>query len=208
MTRTRTITLTLGSLAAGAILATGVTGLAVAADGDQGSSSASPSTASGQHESHWSRDADRKGGPRGERGGLMGEALHGEMVVKADDGTITTVRQVHGVVTKVSASSITVEAEDGYSATFTVTADTMIRAGLPDMTQGRPDAGTEPTSDPISDVAVGDAAHVNGTVSGSTATATRIHAMSAEESATMEQQRQQHQQERADATGSSTTQSS
>ena len=38
--------------------------------------------------------------------GPMGEALHGELVVKAQDGTITTVRQVEGTVTAVSAGGL------------------------------------------------------------------------------------------------------
>ena len=174
MSRTRTITLTVGSLAAGAILATGITGLAMAAD----------STPGGPH-------AGRQHLP-GMRGGPGGQALHGELVVKAADGTISTVRTINGTVTAVSSSSITVKADDGYSSTFSVAATTEVRVGAPDFTQGRPDPSAVST-DAITDVTVGDVAHVDGTVTGSTATATEVHAMTAAEAAAMEQQRLQPQ---------------
>jgi hypothetical protein len=177
MSRTRTITLTIGSLAAGAVLATGITGMAMAADGTP-SGTPGGSHASRQHM------PDMRGGPGG-------QALHGELVVKAADGTISTVRTIHGTVTAVSSSSITVKADDGYSSTFDVTATTEVRVGAPDFTQGRPDPSAVST-DAITDVSVGDVAHVDGTVAGSTATATKVHAMTAAEAAAMDQQRQQH----------------
>jgi hypothetical protein len=136
----------------------------------------------------------------GMRGGPGGEALHGEAVVKSADGTISTVRQIQGSVTAVSADSITVEAEDGYSATFAVTSDTEVRTGLPQRDGSGPDASTET----IAGVSVGDVAHVGGTVDGSSATADRIHAMTAAEAATMEAQRQQHMEDREAARDSRT----
>lgn len=208
MSRTRTITLTLGSVAAGAILATGVTGLALADDqstpapsasAGAPSGSAADSTAPGTHSMDGMRGGPGRDGMRdGQRGpgggmhgmrgaGPMGEALHGELVVKADDGTISTVRQVRGTVTAVSGTSITVEAEDGYTATFAITADTDVRVGLPQR-------GTDPESatDTIADVSVGDVAHVHGTVTGSTATATHLMAMTAEQAAELEALRAEH----------------
>ncbi|MCX6432779.1 MAG: hypothetical protein NTX29_08315 [Actinobacteria bacterium] len=188
MSRTRTITLTVGSLAAGAVLATGITGLAMAADstpsptGTSSAAAAVPGTPGGPH-------AGRQHLP-GMRGGPGGQALHGELVVKAADGTISTVRTINGTVTAVSSSSITVKADDGYSSTFSVTATTEVRVGAPDVTQGRPDPSAVST-DAITDVTVGDVAHVDGTVTGSTATATEVHAMTPVEAAAMEQQRQQ-----------------
>ena len=193
MSRTRTITLTVGSLAAGAILATGITGLAMAADSTPGPTSptgtspaaaAVPGTPGDPH-------AGRQHLP-GMRGGPGGQALHGELVVKAADGTISTVRTINGTVTAVSSSSITVKADDGYSSTFSVAATTEVRVGAPDFTQGRADPSAVST-DAITDVTVGDVAHVDGTVTGSTATATEVHAMTAAEAAAMEQQRLQPQ---------------
>jgi hypothetical protein len=210
MSRTRTITLTLGSLAAGAILATGVTGLALA--DDQSTPAPTASSSAGTTSDSTAPDArrddgrgmggrgsdDRHGGPgrgmHGMRGGLMGEALHSEAVVKAEDGTITTVRQIRGTVTAVSGTSITVKAEDGYSSTFAVTADTEVRVGLPER-------GTDPSTDTMADVAVGDVAHVHGTVSGDTATATRLMAMTAEQAAELEAKRAEHRAQHEALTG-------
>lgn len=202
MSRTRTIALTVGSLAAGAMLATGVTGLALADDSTgTPSSRASTPAAPGQngpdgqgmrgdrggdHGMRGGRGGDM-GGDHGMRGGPRGEALHGELVVKAADGTISTVRQIQGTVTEVNASSITVKAEDGYTATFAVTADTEVHVGLPDRSA---DPATD--TDAITDVKVGDVARVHGTVSGTTATAEHVMALTADEAAQLEQMRQQH----------------
>ena len=202
MSRTRTITLTLGSVAAGAILATGVTGLALADDqstpAPSASSSAGTTTDSTAPNGRGmdGRGMDgRHGGPRGGMHGMrgpgpLGEALHGELVVKADDGTISTVRQIRGTVTAVDGTSITVEAEDGYTSTFAITTDTEVRVGLPQRGMD-PQASTST----IADVSVGDVAHVHGTVSGSTATATHLMAMTAEQAAELEALRAQHQAE-------------
>ncbi len=208
MSRTRTVSLTVGSIALGAVLATGLTGLAQADD----SVTSTPSAASGQVQGlgDGARMGGRHDGPGGMHGrpgmgGPGGEALHGEFVVKAADGTITTMREVHGTVTAVSSSSITVKAEDGYSATFAIDEDTDVRTGLPDRNSA-PDAES---TDTIADVTVGDVARVHGSVSGSTATAEHVMAMSADEAAQMEALRQQHQaQHEADAasTASGTTQ--
>lgn len=202
MSRTRTITLTLGSVAAGAILATGVTGLALADDQTAPAPSASSSAGAANDSAPRSapgmggRGMDARhdgpgGGMHGMRGpGPLGEALHGELVVKAEDGTISTVRQVRGTVTAVSSTSITVEAEDGYTATFAITADTEVRVGLPQR-----GADPQESTSTIADVAVGDVAHVHGTVSGSTATASHVMAMSAEQAAELEALRAQHEAE-------------
>lgn len=233
MSRAKTITITVGSLAVGAVLATGITGIASAANG---SPSPSPSTTSqaapqqgkapggslrsapdgmGRHGGH----GGGFGGPRGGMlGGPAGQALHGEFVVKASDGTITTVRMIRGSVTAVDASSITVKADDGYSSTFAVNSTTEIHVGLPAFhgpnDQGAAGTGTQPpapAASTIADVKVGDVADVEGTVSGSAATATEIHSMTAAQAAQLEQQRQAHQQQelqQQSSTSSSSTTSS
>jgi hypothetical protein len=213
MSRTRTITLTLGSVAAGAILATGVTGLALADDQSNPAPTASssagttsdstaPEARRGDGRGMGGRGTDGRhdGSGRGMHGmrgpGALGEALHSEAVVKAEDGTITTVRQIRGTVTAVSGTSITVKAEDGYSSTFAVTADTEVRIGLPQR-------GMDPSTstDTMADVAVGDVAHVHGTVAGDTATATRLMAMSAEQAAELEAKRAEHRAQHEALTG-------
>ncbi len=203
MSRTRTITLTIGSLAAGAVLATGVTGLAMAADSTPSPSGSSSATTPGTSDApdagtaqgtpdegmRGGRDGGRHGGMLGGRhGGPGGDALHSESVVKAADGTISTIRMIHGTVTAVSSSSITVKAEDGFTATYSIGADTEVHTGLPTRsTDGtRPDA---PAAGSISDVKVGDVARVEGTVKGSTAAAAEVHALTAAEAAQLEKDR-------------------
>jgi hypothetical protein len=186
MSRMRTITITLGSLAAGATLATGITGLALAADTtpDPTSSTAAPSAASvdglagGSSGMHHGPD----GGMRGMHGGPFGEALHGEFVVKGTDGTISTVQTIRGTVTAVGADSITVKADDGYVGTFAINSDTEVHTGL----RTRPADGTQPTAPEagsIADVHVGDVADVRGTGSASAATADEVHVVSAAQAA-------------------------
>ncbi|MEV5961060.1 hypothetical protein AB0L70_04815 [Kribbella sp. NPDC051952] len=86
------------------------------------SPSASPSTPNQPRP-----DGPGKGpGLRGEFG--LGGALHGEFVVKKDDGTYQTVASQRGSVIAVSKDSITVKSEDGYSRTYAVTAETLVNS--------------------------------------------------------------------------------
>ena len=97
-------------------------------------------------------------------------------------------QMIRGTVTAVSGDSISVKAEDGFAATFAVTAETEVHTGLPT----RPAEGTQPTpptAGAIGDVAVGDVAMVSGTGEGSAVTADHIHAMTAAEAAQFEQDR-------------------
>jgi len=215
MSRTKTITITLGSLTAGAMLATGITGLAMAADTTPDSGTTSTNApADGSYGGpgggmpdggrHGGPDGGRHGGPDGGmpgmRGGPLGDAVHGETVVKAADGTFTTIRMVRGTVTAVGADSISVRAEDGFAATFAVNADTEVHTGLPT----RPTEGsvpTAPTAGAITDVSVGDVAMVRGTGEASAATADDIHAMTAAEAAQFEQERAAHEAQRQSGTG-------
>jgi hypothetical protein len=86
-----------------------------------------------------------------------------------------------------------------------VNADTEVHTGLPSRDRDAADATTQA----ITDVSVGDVARVHGTVSGGTATAEDVHAMTAEQAAALAAERAQHLAEhQADASGSSATQSS
>lgn len=69
------------------------------------------------------------GGGFGRHGefGMMG-ALHGEYVVEKDGGGYQTIASQRGEVTAVSKDSITVKSADGYSKTYTVSADTLVNA--------------------------------------------------------------------------------
>jgi hypothetical protein len=105
----------------------------------------------------------RGGFPRG-RGdgvglghGIGGGALHGEFTVKDKDDKIVTRVVQHGSVTAVSATSISLKSEDGFTGTYAVNADTKVRLGG--------DNGA------ISGVKTGNDAWVIATRSGSTSTA-------------------------------------
>lgn len=87
------------------------------------------------------------GGPGGGRHGGkhgMGMGIRGEFVTAAPDGGWQTVATQKGEVTAVSATSLTVKSEDGYSRTYAVNDDTLVNAG----------------NDGIADVKVGDDVHV------------------------------------------------
>lgn len=107
-------------------------------------------------------------GHEGERGHM----LHSEGVIERQDGTYVTVRMQEGEVTAVSATSITVQSADGYASTYVINGDTELER---DRADGAP--------------RIGDTVHVRATVSGSTAMADDIHAMSPELAKAMQQQR-------------------
>jgi hypothetical protein len=101
-----------------------------------------------------------KGGGPGHRGQFgLGGALHGEFVVKKDDGTYQTVATQRGEVTAVSKESITVKSEDGYSRTYTLTEDTLVNAAR----------------DGIDDVKTGNTVSVAAVVADGKATATSVN---------------------------------
>jgi hypothetical protein len=85
--------------------------------------------------------------------GLLRHAVHGEITTSGKNGFVTH-SGVIGAVTSVSATSITVRAADGFTETFSITGDTIVRkrtAGLP---FGQPAT--------ISDVSKGDRVGVVG----------------------------------------------
>jgi hypothetical protein len=188
MTRKKIVLLTVSSVAAGAVIALGATGIALAATGglhgpqqrggvhsDEhgGAPSGMPGAergGPGQDDADGPGGNGRRGGmgDRGGMGGLRGALegmrgalpLHSETVVKQQDGTILTIVGVSGKVSAVSPTSITIAAEDGFSATYAVDTDTEI--------------GKDHQQASIVDVVVGDSAMAIATeVDGST-TAERI----------------------------------
>ena len=70
-----------------------------------------------------------RGGP-GMGGGIAGPmgALHGEFVVPKQGGGYQTLVVQRGAVSSVSTSTITVKSDDGFSATYAVSADTLVNA--------------------------------------------------------------------------------
>ena len=90
-------------------------------------------------------------------GGMFG-AIHGQMVLAKPGGGYQTVDIQRGKVTAVSASSVTVRSGDGFTASYTVAASTIVDA----------------QRDGIGSVKVGNQVSVFASVSGSKATATSI----------------------------------
>lgn len=169
MTKPR-IAAIVAAAALGAAAFTGAT-MALAADG-QPTPSPSAVDSAQRTERHGPGDrgpgqhgpGDRGPGQHGpSAGGPGGPLLHSEGVVEDADGNFITIRMQQGAVTAVSTTSITVKSADDYSATYAITEDTVVErdgeGGVPKM---------------------GDVVHVRATVTGGSATAEVIHALSPE----------------------------
>lgn len=90
---------------------------------------------------------------------LGGKGIHGEFVVKDPDGEgYRTMAFQRGEATAVSATSITVRSEDGFSRTYAVGDDTLVNAG---------DEG-------VADISTGDRVHVMAVLEGEIANAIRV----------------------------------
>jgi hypothetical protein len=74
------------------------------------------------------RMGDRMGPRHRFGGGMVDRLLHGEVVLKGKDGKPVTVAVQTGEVTGVTADSVTVKSEDGYSRTWTLNGDTVYRS--------------------------------------------------------------------------------
>ena len=103
-----------------------------------------------------------KGGPGG-RGhgpgrGPGGMGIHGEFVTAAPNGGWQTIATQKGEVTAVSATSLTVKSEDGYSRTYSVDDTTLVNAG----------------NEGIADVKTGDDVHVMAIVTDGKAAAVDV----------------------------------
>lgn len=138
--------------AAGTVAAVAATtvagGVAWASTGD---STPSPSTSSSQQQ-----DQQQGRGP-GPRGGLLGDALHGEFVTSKDGGGYQTIATQKGEITALTDTSITLKSADGYTRTYTINSDTKINR------DGK-----------LTDLEAGETVRLRAVVSGETATATQI----------------------------------
>ena len=133
----------IGGVTAAAIVGAGGTALAVSGSDSPSSPSGSGST-SGQHD---------KQGKKGGKHKLLRRLEHGQFVTRGKDGKTVTHDLIRGTATSVSATSITVQAADKKSETFSVTKDTKVRV----RDNGKGAAST------ISKVAKGDPVVVAGT---------------------------------------------
>ena len=104
-----------------------------------------------------------------------GQPIHGEHVVKQQDGSYRTVVTQAGTIDAVSASEVTVKSEDGFSQRYAINAETRIAkvsAGTsePGNGKGRPSLASATAAD----LKAGDAVRISGTKDGGSVTATRI----------------------------------
>jgi hypothetical protein len=129
----------LAGLATVAVLAAAATGVALASTSSTPSpsgSATSPSPGTQKQEGVVPGQDGRRGPGGGMRGGpgfgggLAGPmgALHGEFVVPKQGGGYQTLVVQRGAVSSVSTSTITVKSDDGFSATYSVSADTLVNA--------------------------------------------------------------------------------
>lgn len=131
-------------------------------------------------------------GPRGHGGGMGmglrggvgggGPLLHGEGVIKDQDGAYVTVRMQTGTVVSASASSVVIKSDDGVTWTWPVTSATTVERD-----------GSTVTADKL---VAGDKVRAAGTVKDGVVTTKRIHALSAAKAAELEQRREERQQKR------------
>ncbi|HET7901716.1 MAG TPA: hypothetical protein VFL59_11060, partial [Candidatus Nanopelagicales bacterium] len=163
------------AVAAIAIGALGIAGTAYAANASNSPSPSAPSGSYGNESpgngmpgpgmmpgSGTAPSGAPQGGMRGDgdrgHGGMgfgMGMGIHGSFVTPKPGGGYQTVDMQRGKVTAVSKDSITVKSEDGFSATYDVTADTIVNA----------------QRDGIASVKVGDEVGVMGIENAGTSTA-------------------------------------
>ncbi len=124
--------LSAGALAVG--LAVGGAGVAAAVSGSgvQAAGATTPPsslTAGGLNAATSPTPSGEPGAHKGRGFGRFGGALHGELTVPQNDGTGTRVIQVQrGTVTAVSSTSVSVKSSDGFTATYTISSTTRVRA--------------------------------------------------------------------------------
>ncbi|GGS31741.1 hypothetical protein [Actinokineospora fastidiosa] len=81
------------------------------------------STAAGEHDG-------RGGGPMIRMAGPMGDvaALHGETVMKNDDGEYYTQLTQTGEILEITDDAVTARSEDGFTRTYVITGDTIVQS--------------------------------------------------------------------------------
>ena len=142
------------AIASAAAIAGGVIAFSIASYATSGDTSASPPSSNDVYAAALSTAAPAT--PTGHR-----QLLHGERVVKDNDGTIITVDIQRGTVTAVSASSMTVRSSDGTTWTWTLNGNTKVR-------------GADLKKEAVSSIKVGNTVAVGGQRTGDTRTARAI----------------------------------
>lgn len=116
----------LGVLLAG-VLVVGLATVAVAQEAPEGDAKAAPKRAPGEVL---------------KRARLLGfRILHGDSVAMKQDGSTVDVRHQKGTIEAVSATSITLKSRDGYTQTYAVNGETIVREKREESTIGELKAG-------------------------------------------------------------------
>ncbi len=121
--RARRAATTAAWVAAGAVGATAVTGLAFASDRTSAQAPRPAAVSAGTLDGPLGGAA--AAGP-GRRAGVLRNLLHGQLTMRTAGGT-TVVDVQRGTLAAASAGSITVSSTDGFSATYAVTSGTTVR---------------------------------------------------------------------------------
>jgi hypothetical protein len=105
--------------------------------------------------------------------------VHSESVVKKADGTFETELSQQGTVEAVSATSITVKSEDGFTQNYAVNAETRIIKFPAPKADGAPATGDDgkrlrPSEVTIEEIATGGSVRVTGVKNGNDVTARNI----------------------------------
>ncbi len=147
------------ALAVAGVVTAGVLGTAGVAAATAEGSAPAPAASSSTAAPDTGTSADTAGKRDRIRHALRARGMHGEWVVKGKDGKPVTLVSVRGTVTAVGPTSVTLKAEDGYTATFIANADTRVRGA---------------DADSIADVKVGARGAVVGVKDGNTVTARAV----------------------------------
>ncbi|MDQ6715230.1 MAG: hypothetical protein M3Z83_03875 [Actinomycetota bacterium] len=143
---------TIGGVAVAAVL--GATGVTVAS-AHAASTTTPTSTATSSAAPTKGAKATKKTAATGKHDG--GRGLHAEWVTKdKTSGAFVTHEAIRGLVTAVSPTSITVQAEDGVSQTYSISPQTTVHLG-------KTAKDAKPTDGQISDVKTGQQVGVTGT---------------------------------------------
>jgi hypothetical protein len=159
MILTRKLALGVAGVVAAGVL--GTAGVAAATSETSAPTPAASSAPAGSTPAGKPATTDKKAGKKAGKHrarAVLARGMHGEWVVKGKDGKPVTLVSIRGQVTAAGPTSVTVKAEDGFTATFTTTADTKVRGGATTM----------------ADVKVGATGAVVGVKSGNTTTARTV----------------------------------
>ncbi|VXB77272.1 conserved exported hypothetical protein [Arthrobacter sp. 9V] len=104
-----------------------------------------------------------------------GQAIHGEHVVKQQDGSYRTVLTQTGTLESVSDTEMTVKSEDGFTQRYAINTETRISKLPADLSELRNGRGKPSLpSATAADLTSGDTVRVSGTKNGETVTAMRV----------------------------------